>query len=97
MDFTVSGNIQTEEDATLRDPSMFSVHERALTTSETPNVNYASFSPSAARIVPGSARQLSDEEWDNLKDLLHKLYIQENKTLEKIRIILREQHGLVLS
>ncbi|KAI0491036.1 hypothetical protein F4859DRAFT_520625 [Xylaria cf. heliscus] len=64
---------------------------------ETPNVNYASHSPSIAGSAPGRARQLSDTGWGDLKDLLHRLYIQENRTLEKIRTILREQHGLVLT
>lgn len=53
------------------------VHERALTNSlplvpapETPNVNYA----------PVRAEQLSDDaNWGDLKDLLHRLYIQESK------------------
>ncbi|KAI0097227.1 hypothetical protein GGR51DRAFT_566773 [Nemania sp. FL0031] len=64
---------------------------------ETPNVYHASHSPSAMRSAPVGARQLSDAEWGDLKDLLHRLYIQENRTLEKITKILLEQHGLVLT
>lgn len=80
------------------------LHERSLTnllplvwSPETPNVNHASHFPNAATSAPVRARQLSDAEWGDLKDLLHKLYIQENKTLEKIRTILHEQYDLVLT
>ena len=60
----------------------------------------------AATIPPGSGagrnpaarpRQLSEEEWENLRDIFHTYYMQENKTLDKIVKIMREQHGLVLT
>ncbi|KAJ8131255.1 hypothetical protein O1611_g2369 [Lasiodiplodia mahajangana] len=94
MDFIASSDVMMDGDTIISDASIMPVNERAPTNSlplipapEAPNVNYASPSP----------RQLSDAEWGDLKDLLHKLYIQENKTLEKIRTILRKHHGLVLT
>jgi hypothetical protein len=42
-------------------------------------------------------RQLSQEEWDSLKPMLHLLYIQEDKTLEDVRKILRDEHHLFLT
>jgi len=42
-------------------------------------------------------RQLSQEEWESLKPVLHLLYIQEDKTLEGVRRILRDKHRLFLT
>jgi hypothetical protein len=50
-------------------------------------------------IVPQNSRprQLSQEEWEPLKPVLHLLYIQEDKTLEGVRRILRDKHRLFLT
>lgn len=42
-------------------------------------------------------RQLSQEEWESLKPVLDLLYIQEDKTLESVRRILRDKHHLFLT
>jgi hypothetical protein len=50
-------------------------------------------------VVPQTSRprQLSQEEWESLKPMLHLLYIQEDKTLEGVRRILRDKHRLFLT
>ncbi|KAK2600016.1 hypothetical protein QQS21_005250 [Conoideocrella luteorostrata] len=53
--------------------------------------------PSTSSRIQGTPRELLEEEWQSLKDLLHVHYIQENKTLETVRKVMREQHGLVLT
>lgn len=43
-----------------------------------------------------NARQPSDAEWEELKPLLHTMYIKENMTLATVRKALRERRGLIL-
>lgn len=38
-------------------------------------------------------QSLSREQWENLKDLISRLYVDENKTFRKIATILLEAHG----
>jgi hypothetical protein len=42
-------------------------------------------------------RQLSQDEWELLKPVLHLLYIEEDKTLDGVRRILRDKHHLFLT
>ncbi|CAO2655996.1 Nn.00g047990.m01.CDS01 [Neocucurbitaria sp. VM-36] len=51
----------------------------------------------ATPLAPAKARQLSDADWEDMKEMLLKLYIKENKTLKALQKVLREDHGLILS
>ena len=51
--------------------------------------------PGATKNPRVKPRQLSDKEWEDLKDILHTHYIQENKTVEKIIEIMREHDTLL--
>lgn len=46
---------------------------------------------------PRNRKQLSPEEWDELKPLIVRLYIKENKTLEQVAQILCQEKGFLLS
>ncbi|KAI1659427.1 hypothetical protein F4813DRAFT_352953 [Daldinia decipiens] len=38
-------------------------------------------------------RPLSNERWEAYKDKIHQLYINENKTLQELMVIMKENHG----
>ncbi|KAI0850269.1 Clr5 domain-containing protein [Daldinia vernicosa] len=40
-----------------------------------------------------SRRPLSNERWEAYKDKIHQLYINENKTLQELMAIMKENHG----
>ncbi|CAN9198770.1 unnamed protein product [Alternaria alternata] len=51
----------------------------------------------SSRDLGAQSRQLSDAEWVELEPLLRRLYLEENKTLDAVRKVLQESHGLKLS
>jgi len=43
--------------------------------------------------VPVRRQVLSDSQWEDLKPIIRRLYIDENKTYSKVARILRDSHG----
>ncbi len=75
-------------------------------TAALPSHGYGSAASSVSRsvlsdnsnpAVPGKLRQLSEEEWEDLKDHFHTLYIKQNTTLGKIRKSMRQEHNILLT
>ncbi|KAK2740149.1 hypothetical protein CKAH01_18618 [Colletotrichum kahawae] len=52
--------------------------------------------PSVPKNASVKPRQLSEKEWEDLKDVLHKYYILESKTLDQVKKAMLE-HGFVLT
>ena len=53
--------------------------------------------PGAMAIPCERLRQVPDNEWDDLKDVLYTHYIQENMTLGGIIQTMREKHNILLT
>jgi hypothetical protein len=66
-------------------------HE-AMASEIGPSVSFLTAPPSS---TSGSARIHSTEEWEAVRHLISRLYIQEKMTLSKVMDILRESHGFV--
>lgn len=63
----------------------------AIPSADTPHL------PNATINMAGRCRQLSGEEWEGLKDVLYKYYIQENKTMNNIIDLMRKEHSIALT
>jgi hypothetical protein len=49
-------------------------------------------------IAPAVPRQiLSKEDWEELRPLIHRLYIDENRKFKDIAAIIKEEHGFLLT
>lgn len=53
--------------------------------------------PGAMTIPSGKPRQITEKEWDDLKDTLHMHYIQENMKVGDILKMMREKHNILLT
>ena len=58
---------------------------------------YTHHVPGTSKNPSGKLRQLSEKEWDDLKDILYKHYIQENETVRNTIKIMREKHDVFLT
>jgi hypothetical protein len=45
-------------------------------------------------VAPAKPRQLSDAEWNQHKEVLHRLYIQDNRKLTEVLEIMRSEYSL---
>lgn len=53
--------------------------------------------PSAMAIPYGKVRQISEKDWDGLKNDLHTFYTQQNMTMGDIIKLMREKHNILVT
>ena len=74
-------------------PDAFIFDQEELETPHSPDKNTKQVAVSSSVVEPSGIRELNRQQWEDLKPLIQRIYIEENRPFPVLANVLRDEYG----